>query len=63
MVGDAGHVRYAAAMYFFNRGMINERALEIYRTIVKNPAANPLAALVAAQCQDQIELSKGGSPT
>jgi hypothetical protein len=55
---DGGQVRYAAAMYFFNRGMIGDKALEIYRSHTNEPAADPLKALAAANCLDQIELAE-----
>lgn len=53
---DGGEVRYAAAMYFYNRGMMNDKALEIFRGLAKEPSADPLKALAAAECQGQIEL-------
>jgi hypothetical protein len=56
---DGGQVRYAAAMYFYNRGMLGEKALEIYRAHAKEPSADPLKALAAAKCQDQIERAEG----
>lgn len=55
---DAGQIRYAAAMYFYNRGMIGDKVLEIYRAHAKNPAADPVQALIAAKCDDQIELTE-----
>ena len=53
---DGGQIRYAAAMYFYNRGMINAKALEIFRGLAKQPSTDPLVALNKAQCLDQIEL-------
>jgi hypothetical protein len=32
----SGLVRYAAAMYFFQRGKISEQDLEIYRSLAKD---------------------------
>lgn len=29
---QSGRVRYAAAMYFYQRGMLSEASLEVYRT-------------------------------
>ena len=55
---DGGQIRYAAAMYFYNRGMIGDKVLEIYRSHAKNPAADPRKALIAAKCHDQIELTE-----
>jgi hypothetical protein len=55
---DGGQIRYAAAMYFYNRGMIGDKALEIYRSHAKDPNADPMKALAAANCQDQIELTE-----
>ncbi|MEO7565288.1 MAG: hypothetical protein ABIS49_01450 [Aestuariivirga sp.] len=58
VAADGGQIRYAAAMYFYNRGMIGEKVLEIYRAHAKNPAADPLKALAAAKYHDQIELTE-----
>ena len=54
--GDGGQTRYAAAMYFYNRGMIDDKVLEIYRGLAKDPSADPDKALKAAQCDHHIEL-------
>ena len=54
---DGGQIRYAAAMYFYNRGMIGDKVLEIYRSHAKDPTTDPLKALAAANCLDQIELN------
>lgn len=53
---DGGQIRYAAAMYFYNRNMINAKALEIFRSLAKEPATDPRVVLGKAQCLDQIEL-------
>ncbi len=59
---DGGQVRYAAAMYFYNRGMIGEKALEVFRGLAKEPTADPRKVLAAAHCQDQIELKLPETP-
>ena len=37
----SGRVRYAAAMYFYQRRMISEDALEAYRACSKNDLLDP----------------------
>ena len=53
---DAGQIRFAAAMYFYNRSMINAKALEIFRGLAKEPSTDPRTVLEKAECLDQIEL-------
>jgi hypothetical protein len=40
---SSGLVRYAAAMYFFQRGQVSEHALEIYRSCGKEDWRDPTA--------------------
>lgn len=42
-----GMVRYAAAMYFFQNGLLSSAALEVYRALAKDDAADPLVSLHA----------------
>jgi hypothetical protein len=37
----SGRVRYAAAMYFYQRRMISEDILEVYRACSKNDLIDP----------------------
>jgi hypothetical protein len=39
--------RYAAAMYFYNRGLINDEQLEVFRILSKRDAELPTSALAA----------------
>ncbi len=38
---DSGRVRYAAAMYFYQRRMISGDILEVYRACSKNDLIDP----------------------
>ncbi len=38
---NSGRVRYAAAMYFYQRRMISEDILEVYRACSKNDLIDP----------------------
>lgn len=42
---NSGRVRYAAAMHFFQRGMLSRQALEVYRVCAKLDAEDPRASL------------------
>ena len=42
----SGAMRYAAAMYFFQRGMMSERELEFYRAHTKIDGVSPVTKLV-----------------
>ena len=53
----SGRVRYAAAMHFFQRGMLSRRALEIYRIAAKLDHEDPREAL--ARQGHAIELTGG----
>ncbi len=63
VAADGGQTRYAAAMYFYNRGMIDEKVLEIYRGLAKDSSADPDKALTAAQCHHHIELKPSETQT
>ena len=39
---NSGYKRYAAAMHFFNNGLISENLLEIYRSCCKFDKQDPL---------------------
>lgn len=41
----SGRARYAAAMHFFQRGMLSRRALEVYRVCAKLDGEDPRASL------------------
>ena len=61
--GDGGQIRYAAAMYFYNRGMIDDKTLEIFRGLAKDPSADPHKVLAAVLGQDHIELKPSETQT
>jgi len=44
----SGRVRYAAAVYFYQRGMISEEFLEVYRTcsVIDHEDARPVLASI-----------------
>ena len=42
---NSGYVRYSAAMYFFNKGLITEEILEVYRICCKFDNEDPLKHL------------------
>ncbi len=44
----SGNARYAAAMFFHQRGELGSEALELYRTLAKDDVADPLALLTKA---------------
>tara|TARA_Y100000588_G_C13639899_1_gene663280 strand:+ start:238 stop:471 length:234 start_codon:yes stop_codon:yes gene_type:complete len=39
---NSGYDRYSAAMYFYNKGLMSEELLEIYRICCKFDKLNPL---------------------
>jgi hypothetical protein len=55
-ISGSGCVRYAAAMYFYQRAMIGDRALEVYRICCKQDDENPLAALDRIGCIHEVGL-------
>lgn len=44
-VVGSGRVRYAAAMHFFEQGLMSDRELEAYRVCAKDDNADPLLLL------------------
>lgn len=50
----SGRVRYAAAMHFFQRGMLSRRALECFRVLAKEDGEDPQAALARLGLADEI---------
>ena len=40
-INKSGYIRYGAAMYFFNKGLISEETLEVYRICCKFDHYNP----------------------
>ena len=42
---NSGYIRYAAAMYFFNKGLITEETLEVYRICCKFDNEDPIKQL------------------
>ena len=55
----SGTIRYAAAMYFFQRGELTSKALEIYRTLAKDDDSDPRLALTAAKCEKEVAYLTG----
>ena len=41
-VSGSGYVRYGAAMYFYNQGLLSEAMLEIYRRCCKFDNEDPI---------------------
>jgi hypothetical protein len=52
----SGRIRYAAAMYFHQRAMIGEQALEAYRICCKQDGEDPLNMLTRIGCAHEVEL-------
>lgn len=46
----SGYTRYAAAMYFHQRGRLSDQALEAYRTLAKDDQGDPTVALHSVGC-------------
>lgn len=51
----AGNMRYAAAMYFYQKAAITDIVLEIYRGLAKDDQTSPLNIITALNRQDEIE--------
>lgn len=58
---NSGRTRYAAAMYFFQRGMLSSTAIEIFRSLARDDIVDPLALLRAAGCEEEIANLKTGA--
>lgn len=60
----SGRARYAAAMHFYNRGMMDAEALEIYRISARLDREDPLDVMrrwkVGAAWIAQIERARSG---
>ena len=57
----SGRVRYAAAMYFFQRRMLSDEVLEIYRICSKQDNEDPKDRLSTLEREDKIAI-KGVKP-
>jgi hypothetical protein len=51
----AGNMRYAAAMYFYQKAALSEVVLEIYRGLAKDDHTNPLSIVAALNRENEIE--------
>jgi len=51
----SGRVRYAAAMYFCQAGQLDQKTLEIYRSLINEDGADPLAVAKASGGGRDIE--------
>jgi uncharacterized protein YutE (UPF0331/DUF86 family) len=51
----AGKMRYAAAMYFYQKEAITDIVLEIYRALAKDDQTSPLDIITALNRQNEIE--------
>lgn len=52
---DSGRVRYAAAMYFYQRGMISAECLEVYRICARIDHEDPQPFLARLGFASEIE--------
>ena len=51
----AGKMRYAAAMYFYQKAALSDMVLEIYRSVAKDDLTSPLKLISALGRQNEIE--------
>lgn len=51
----SGRDRYAAAMYFYQRGLLSDRCLEVYRSCSIIDGENPKAALANLGLLHEVE--------
>lgn len=51
----AGKMRYAAAMYFYQRGTLTDTTLEIYRSLSKDDFSNPIDLIETLAHRTEIE--------
>ncbi len=51
----AGKMRYAAAMYFYQRGTLSDTTLEIYRSLAKDDCVNPVKLIETLGRRAEIE--------
>jgi hypothetical protein len=54
----SGRIRYAAAMYFYQRGMISEACLEVYRTCARLDHEDPVPFLASIGLAEELEALK-----
>jgi hypothetical protein len=54
----SGRIRYAAAMYFYQRGMISEACLEVYRTCARLDREDPVPFLKSVGLVQEVEALK-----
>lgn len=62
--GEAGSgmARYAAAMYFHRRQMLDSTALEIYRSLAKDDEADALSIVRALTCAISPVIAEAAHP-
>ena len=58
---DSGRVRYAAAMYFYQRGMISAECLEVYRICSRLDHEDPQPLLTRLGLAPEIEALKSNA--
>jgi hypothetical protein len=51
----SGRIRYAAAMYFYQRGMISEECLEVYRICSRLDREDPVPFLTRVGLAEEVE--------
>lgn len=51
----SGKDRYAAAMYFWQRKRLGDRALEIFRALAKDDVTDPIAVLQHARLASELQ--------
>lgn len=51
----SGRIRYAAAMYFCQAGKLDQRTLEIYRSLINEDGTDPLVVAKASGGGRDIE--------
>jgi hypothetical protein len=57
----SGRTRYAAAMYFFQRGMISEECLEVYRICSRIDHEDPEPFLARIGLAQEVEALKSAA--
>ena len=59
----SGRTRYAAAMYFFGRGMIGHEALEVYRICSPLDREDPHMLLATGGLASEVAVASAPNPT
>lgn len=54
----SGRIRYAAAMYFYQRGMISDACLEVYRICARLDREDPIPFLTSVGLVQEVEALK-----